>query len=161
MFWKNWSLKNNNLMAALGGAFIVGFSALASYQIAAQAARPVLFEASVTVPDFRQGEDPEVNYYRRPHVSLSGVWTVEVVGPNVPKPCGGTALAVYDVIEPKRFEIQMSKFIGSFCGTRLPPGAYQLVIAWDMAPIVEGEAVEILRYIRRSNTFTVLPASPQ
>lgn len=135
---------------ALAFAVFIGAPALL-YMIPPSA----MFEATVTVPDFRVGEDPNVEYVRMIKMTQRMGWDAEIHtlehDADNGQICSGRGSNTYQVDEPWRRVMPLSDF-GGFVRCELKPGTYYLDTCWS------GHIAFMPKtYCARSNIFRVSP----
>lgn len=131
-----------------------GFAAVVVFNAIDIATQQPWFEATVTVPDHRVGDDPKVVYTRTIRNDMTGSWTVEIqVSSNLgwARVCDGRGNNAYTIDETKMLPLTLSQFAGVTCA--LAPGRYRLSTTWEMAERDQGGAVR--RFYAISNEFVV------
>ena len=109
------------------------------------------FEAHVSVPDFRVGENPQVTYSRVIRRNLAVLWSVEMQrrkGGSWEKICGGSGFAGYETDESKEWKMSLSRYMGDdITKCDIKPGEYRLVTLREASLQQDVSVVKRFRHV--------------
>lgn len=111
-----------------------------------------IFKASVSVPNFKRGENMDVLYQRIIGVEFNGDFSVEVkrLSDNATV-CKGSGTNITYTPGEGMSDSSFNWYVGSDCASKLQPGEYYLETNYRIR--VEGKPVRFLKTI--SNIFSV------
>lgn len=90
------------------------------------------FSSSFSIPDFRQGENPQITYSRKVNRPLTGHWSVRIFSPPGEDPyvCSGSGFAYFQPELSGVVPYDLWSFVGTEC--RPWPGDYRACSLYEL-----------------------------